>query len=396
MKILFRLFLPSLLFMFQAVFVAPMAPQLGAPKKVLIICDMVEDRIGGAETVVRQMVKRLPKKNCLVEFMNLDDVPYFTMPWMKDAHCAVPFLSTRYVAEKITVFKPDHIFIVFQGFLAADAARYCKNNNIPFTGFYSAFAPEVVKKASGLPMCLTRYFSSDPFLSRATNVVVPTASMRDVLNEDGFRHVIAWPHGIDLDQFTVPTAEEKVAATRACCLEGLKRPFYLYVGRVTPIKNLPAFFDITLPGTKIVVGPENDGFSIEKAKKAYPGIIFVGPKKGAELAKYYQAADVFVLPSKLDSFGLVLLEALASGIPVVGFNTFGPMDVVPHGCGVSYLANDLNSLPELQSCALRAWDDVQNGAVTSSMCRAHAERFSWDRAMNQLVDEVLVPIEYVK
>jgi len=395
MKKLFRLLLPSILFVFQAVFAAPKAVQQAVQKKVLIVCDMQEDRIGGAEAVVRQMIKRLPTRNYAVDFMGFAHVPHFKVPFMEDAFCAYPWFAKSKFAQKVDDFKPDHVFIVYQGFLAADAASYCVDNNIPFTGFYSAFAPEVVKKASGMPMWITRHFTNK-FLSQATNVVVPTASMRDVLREEGFKHVIAWPHGIELDQFTVPTAEEKVAATHACGLEGLERPFYLYVGRVTPIKNLPAFFDIKLPGTKIVVGPEHDGFSIANAKKAYPKIIFVGPKRGAELAKFYQTADVFCLPSKLDSFGLVLLEALASGVPVVGFNTFGPMDVVPHGCGVSYLADDLNSLKEFEACALRAWDDVKNGVVTSNMCRAHAEKFSWNRAIDQLIDQVFVPVKYKK
>jgi glycosyltransferase involved in cell wall biosynthesis len=124
------------------------------------------------------------------------------------------------------------------------------------------------------------------------------------------------------------------------------------------------------------------GYSIPELQKQHPDIIITGPKRGKDLINYYHSADIFLFTSKNDSFGLVLLEALASGLPIVGFNTYGPRDVVPKGTGVSYLADKDE---ELQTCAVKAWEDLQNGLITHQQCRDYAAQFSWDVAVDKLL-----------
>lgn len=354
-------------------------------KKLLIICDMWDEGVGGVEAVVHQLRRQLPARNYDVTLMGLADVPVFAVPGMPDISSPYPYGIQAKVAEKIAQFKPDHILIVLHGFLSLRAASYCADNNIPFTAFYPGRGPECVYAMTYIPMCITRYFVNG-FLSKASKILVPSATMRDELITEGFKNVIAWPHGIDLEKFTLPTAHDKLEATKACNLEGRARPFYLFVGRVSAEKNIPAFLDAKVPGTKIVVGPEECGFNLASLAQQYPDIIFTGSQRGQNLLHYYKSADIFLFPSKMDSFGLVMLEALATGLPVVGFNTFGPRDVVPQGCGVSYLANADH---EFQVCAVQAWEALQAGLVTPEQCRAHAAKFSWDVAMDIFQDSLL-------
>ena len=303
------------------------------------------------------------------------------------------------IADKIYECEPDHIFIPLHlpGVLSYQASCFCSENNIPFTGFYFLRYPDTWKMMArvwpfnSISFSLCRYWTHN-FLSDATNVLVPTRSMRDELIAEGCKDVYTWPHGVNLSRFTLPTAQEKVAARKRCKLDGYKRPLYLFVGRLCLQKNIPALLNVKVPGTKVVVGPAEDFFSLGKLRKQYPDIVFVGGKYGQELLDYYRSADVFLFPSKFDSFGIVLLEALATGLPIVGFNAFGPSDVVPNGCGVSYLADNDQ---EFQACAEQAARDLKDGKVTPLMCRDHAAKFSWEAAID-ILESRLVPIDKEK
>ncbi len=389
----FRFLVSSLIIFVLGLFVNPVYGSIKSEKqkKLLIICEMQE--AGGVEEVINQVRKRFIARNYSVELMGLDDVSTFNVPGMPGVKMPYPWGIAEKVAEKIYEFEPDNIFIPLHGILSYQAGCFCAEYNIPFTGFYFIRYQEVVKDMTGIPFFLSTYFTHN-FLSDATNVLVPSASIRDELIEVGCDsdHVFAWPHGVELDRFTVPTEEEKEAATKACNLEGYERPFYLFVGRICKQKNIPALLNVKVPGTKIVVGPEEDGYSIAKLQKEHPDILFVGPKYGQDLVDYYKSADIFLFPSKLDSFGIVQVEALATGIPIVGFNAFGPSDVVPKGCGVSYLADNDQ---EFQACAEQAWQDLQAGKITASKCRAYASRFSWETAMDKL-ENTLVQVDKEK
>lgn len=357
-------------------------------KRLLIISDIYENHIGGTEKVIAEIKTRLQKLGMTISVVDLSKISTFRIPFTTEERFPCPWRIKKEMSKIIIDFCPDYILIVPLGIMSFAAGEYCFDNNIPFTIFYSVRMPELSKTLLGIPMCFVRYFINS-FLSKAKNILVPTLSFRDELIEQGFKNVITWPHGVDLQSFKTPTSQEKEQATEKCNLHNTSRPFYLFVGHLSKAKNLEAFLNLDLPGTKILVGDENIGFSLNNLRKRYPDVIFPGPKIGNELLNYYQCADIFLFPSKADSFGLVMLEALASGLPIVGFNTSGPRDVVPNGSGVSYLAN--NNL-ELQKMALQAWSDLESGKVTAQQCREYAQHFSWDNAVEQLLEN-LVQIE---
>ena len=197
--------------------------------------------------------------------------------------------------------------------------------------------------------------------------MVATQSLRDELSARGFRNIRSWSRGVDLDLFKPEPREDW----------GLKRPVFLSVGRVAVEKNIGAFLDLDLPGSKVVVGA---GPLLGKLRREYPDVLFTGPRYGEALARAYAGADVFVFPSLTDTFGLVLLEALACGTPVAAFPVTGPIDVLADADGKIGAVN-----ADLRVAALEALD------ADRAACRAHAERYSW-RACAEVFLSHLVPL----
>jgi glycosyltransferase involved in cell wall biosynthesis len=197
--------------------------------------------------------------------------------------------------------------------------------------------------------------------------MVATDTMREELESHGFRNISSWSRGVDTDIFHPKRDDEPDV------YGGLPRPIFLNVGRVAVEKNIEAFASLDLPGTKVVVG---DGPQRAELQESYPDVKFVGAKYGEELAAYFGCADVFVFPSLTDTFGLVILEAMAAGVPVAGFNAPGPADIIP-GSNAGALAPDrVNGLRE----ACLACLDLDRKVV-----RAFAEQFSWRACAEQFV-----------
>lgn len=352
------------------------------PKTILIICDNVESvntkSIGGTERVMIEITKELKNLDFEVGFM---DIPYPCFTIGPNQISAYPnFFNNcgvqRQIKQKLDEFNPDYILINLHGIMSYQAACYCHNNNIPFTAFHSSRMPEVVSHNLHVPRWFPAYFVNR-FLSKANCTLVPTLSFQKELQLEGLKNVILWPHGVDLHRFSVPDEKTKQMAIKTCNLQDKERPLILYVTRIAKEKNIDFFLKSNLPGTKILVGPASDGYKIEDLQKTYPNIVFTGPKTGNDLIKYYHSADIFGFTSKHDLFGLVLLEALASGLPIIAFNVHGPRDVAPNGCSVSLLAQ---SDKEFEDNAKQLWADIQSSRITSKGCRAYAERFSWARA----------------
>jgi glycosyltransferase involved in cell wall biosynthesis len=183
--------------------------------------------------------------------------------------------------------------------------------------------------------------------------------MRRELAGRGFGRLVAWTRGVDTELFRpgcVPAVD-------------LPRPVFLYVGRIAVEKNLPAFLDLDLPGSKLVVG---DGPSLAAMKRRYPQVHFVGAQSGEALVRHYAAADVMVMPSRTETFGLVLLEALACGVPVAAFPVAAPMDVIGD--------SDAGVLDDDLGRAARA-----ALSIPRERCLAHAARFSWQVSVDQFV-----------
>jgi len=250
------------------------------------------------------------------------------------------------------------IHIATEGPLGHAARRYCLARGLAFTTAYHTRFPQYLKAMFGIPERFTyrflRYFHGP-----AAAVMAPTPTVERELREHGLANVALWTRGVDLDVFMA----------RKPLFEDARHPVFLYVGRVSVEKNIQAFLALDLPGTKVVagIGPE-----LESLKKRFPEVRFVGVLDPENLARLYSAADVFVFPSRTDTFGLVMLEALACGTPVAAFPVQGPIDVVG-GSAVAVLDEDL------RKAALHAL------RIDRTRCRAYAEHYSWRAATVQFL-----------
>ncbi|CAA7612079.1 Glycosyl transferase group 1 family protein [Magnetospirillum sp. UT-4] len=273
----------------------------------------------------------------------------------------------RKVARLIQAAQPCAIHIATEGPLGWAARRYCLKRGIPFTTAYHTKFPEYIQARWRVPLALS-YAVMRRFHGASSRVMVATKGIEDELVRRGFRNIGRWSRGVDTETFR-PRPE---CRGEDGPLAGLPRPIFLYVGRVAVEKNIQAFLDLDLPGSKVVVG---DGPQMEALRRKHPEVRFVGARFGEDLACHYAAGDVFVFPSRTDTFGLVLLEALASGLPVAAYPVPGPLDVIGQSpAGV--LSEDL------RQAALDAL------TITPETCRAHALSFSWTACTRQFLDNL--------
>ncbi|MBX9726064.1 MAG: glycosyltransferase family 1 protein [Rickettsiales bacterium] len=220
------------------------------------------------------------------------------------------------LAKRLGAIEPTHIHIATEGPLGWAARRYCLKRGLSFTtSFHTKFA-ELLKARLSIPLKVT-YALLRRFHAPAQAVLVATPSMQRELQGHGFTNTALWTRGVDTNMF-YPSDEYQA-------LLDYPRPIWLYVGRVSVEKNLEAFLGLSLAGTKLVVG---DGPALKAMQSRYPGAVFAGVKRGEELRQHYAGSDVFVFPSKSDTFGLVMLEALACGTPVAAYPVTGPLDVI--------------------------------------------------------------------
>jgi glycosyltransferase involved in cell wall biosynthesis len=274
------------------------------------------------------------------------------------------FAPTKAVARIVDETPPDSIHIATEGPLGLAARRLCVRRGLAFsTSFHTRF-PEYVYARCRLPIGLG-YAAVRWFHRPSRTTMVATETLRAELGTRGFGNLAIWSRGVDTALFR-PGSKELFAGPR---------PALLYVGRVAVEKNVEAFLRLEIPGTKYVVG---DGPSLDRLRRAFPGVRFLGPMYGAELAAHYAAADVFVFPSRTDTYGNVLLEALASGVPVAAYPVPGPIDVIGHD-GVGALDHDLGA------AVRRAL------TIPSAACRAFAEQRSWRESATQFLDN-LAPV----
>jgi glycosyltransferase involved in cell wall biosynthesis len=269
----------------------------------------------------------------------------------------------RKLAKLIDDFAPDAMHVATEGPLGLAARAYAKKRKIAFTtAFHTRFA-EYLQARTRIPARLT-YAWLRRFHGAGAGIMVATQSLRDELTARGFKNLRAWSRGVDLDAF-VPAPQENW---------NLPRPIFAYVGRVAVEKNLRAFLNLSLPGSKLVVG---DGPQRKALERQYPDTHFAGARFGAELASAYAGADVFVFPSKTDTFGLVVLEALACGLPVAAYPVTGPKDILGESPRPVGALND-----DLRVAALAALE------IDRSACRPHAETYSWTACAQRFLDNL--------
>ncbi len=299
-----------------------------------------------------------------VEVVGPDRFRTVPCPTYPDIRLAV--LPRRHLERQIAAFRPDHLHIATEGPLGAAARAWALRRGLRFTTSFHTKFPEYLQARTGLPPGLA-YAWLRRFHNAGSGVMVATHSLHAELAARGFGNLRAWTRGVDLSLFR-PAPRENW---------GLPGPIFLSVGRVAIEKNIRAFLQLDLPGSKVVVG---DGPQLATLRREYPGVHFTGARFGAALARAYAGADVFVFPSLTDTFGLVLLEALACGTPVAAYPVTGPLDVLGSAPGkIGAVDADLGRA----ALAALAGDKVA--------CRAHAERYSW-RACAELFLSHLVSL----
>jgi glycosyltransferase involved in cell wall biosynthesis len=334
--------------------------------RILIATDAWTPQINGVVVTMQNTIACLERWGHEVDIISPREFRTVPMPTYPEIPLAV--LPGRKVAARIRQFDPDAIHIATEGPIGLAARRHCLSRNLRFTTAYHTCFPEYVKPRFGVPLAWT-YAWMRRFHSPSSAVMVGTDAIGSLLLQRGFDHVTSWSRGVDLDLFQ-PRPER---------FEDLPRPVFLYVGRVAVEKDLPAFLRLDLPGTKVVVG---DGPERARLQRKFPQTLFTGMKTGRELASYYQRADVFVFPSRTDTFGLVLLEAMACGTPVAAFPVRGPIDVVKDAS-----AGILNE--DLRTAAMSALE-LDRGAV-----HRYASKYSWDESTMQFFRS-LVPTKGIE
>ena len=329
------------------------------PRTVLIVTDAWHPQINGVVRSIERVIEQMVALGIDVKLIT--PLEYRTMPMPGYDEIRLSLVHKHTVHEKIRSIRPDAIHIATEGPLGLIARKYCVERKLPFSTAYHTQFPEYLKARLPVPLDWSYTFLRW-FHGPARYCLVGTPHLQTLLEARGFVNVALWTKGVDTTLFH-PSKRAETA---------FDKPVFLYVGRVAVEKNIEAFLKLDLPGTKLIVG---DGPSRKELEAKYPAAIFTGARQGDDLAKLFAGADVFVFPSRTDTFGLVLLEALASGTPVAAYPVTGPIDVIGKE-PVGVLKEDL------AAAALEAL------SLPRENCRAYAERFSWQASARQFLDHL--------
>lgn len=327
--------------------------------KIALVTDAWHPQVNGVVRTLDTVIGLLRDRGHEVLVISPDQ--YGSIPAPSYPEIRLSFARARTIGKRIEAFGADAVHLATEGPLCLQARRWCRRKGHPFTTAYHTQFPEYLAKRTGLsPRIFWPYIRW--FHRRSQAIMVSTESVRNQLRGEQLTNVHHWSRGVDLQNFradALPPAE----------YAGLARPIQLYVGRVAIEKNIEAFLDSNQPGTKVVVG---DGPALDGLKARHPSVHFVGRKSGPALAGYYAGADVFIFPSKTDTFGLVIIEALACGTPVAAYPVTGPIDILTKKSG----AMDQN----LDIAIQRAL------TLDAADCIAHGVTYSWDASTSQFFD----------
>jgi glycosyltransferase involved in cell wall biosynthesis len=338
--------------------------------KIALVTDAWEPQVNGVVTTLVELVREVRAAGHEVEVIHPGQ--FRTRPCPGYAGIDLAVRPRKVLAQRLDALAPQAIHIATEGPLGWAARAYCLKRGLAFTTAFHTRFPEILQAALHVPLswgyALFRHFHRP-----SSGVLVPTQGVLRLLQQRGFRNLKPWTHGVDLGLFPHQDEVRPYAP-----LGRLARPVSLFVGRISYEKNIEAFLQLDAPGSKIVcgVGP------LEAAlKERYPRVHWLGILPRAELAKVYAAADVFVMPSRAETFGLVMLEAMACGTPVAAYPVDGPLEVLgQHEGRVQGGALDA----DLQ----QAWYRAQ--AVPREAARQRAMAFSWEQASRQFLAQ-LVP-----
>ncbi|MGC1180398.1 MAG: glycosyltransferase family 1 protein [Methyloceanibacter sp.] len=327
--------------------------------RVLIATDAWHPQVNGVVRTYERLALEAGKLGFEISF--LAPSAFRTLPCPTYPEIRLALAGPRAIAAHIKRARPDFIHIATEGPIGLMTRRYCRKTKWPFTTSYHTRFPEYVSARLPVPEAWC-YALQRRFHNGAAATFVATRSVAGELEARGFERLMLWSRGVDTELFR----------PRKVRMFG-EEPVFLYVGRIAVEKNIKAFLDLELPGRKVLVG---SGPQAAELERLYLDALFTGPKHGEDLALAYASSDVFVFPSLTDTFGLVLLEALASGLPVAAFPASGPKDVLTEP-DIGVMSFDL------KAAMLEAL------TLDREAARAHALRYSWENSARQFIDNVL-------
>ncbi len=328
--------------------------------RILIATDAWHPQVNGVVRSIQAMADEARRLGAQVDLVTPDGFTSVRAPTYPDIRLALA--SVPAVARRVAALAPDHIHIATEGPIGLATRQFCRGSGRVFTTSYHTQFPDYLAARFPIPRSLS-YAALRWFHNGGGGTMVATDSVARDLHRRGFRNIMRWSRGVDHALFR-PRPESVL---------DLPRPIYLYVGRVAVEKNLAAFLSLDLPGTKVVAG---DGPARGELEAGFPRTVFLGMQTGENLARIYASADVFVFPSRTDTFGIVLLEALASGLPVAAYPVAGPSDVLGDS-GAGVLDEDLG-------VACR-----EALAVPRERARSAALRYTWAESARQFLDNVV-------
>jgi len=338
--------------------------------KIVIVTDAWEPQVNGVVRTLSQTRNHLIKLGHDVTMVTPQD--FKTIPCPSYPSIRLALFPGSKINRTLTALNADAVHIATEGPLGMAARKWCLKHNISFTTSYHTQFPEYVNLRYPIPLSWS-YAWFRNFHGKAVRTLVPTESQKQRLEDNGFKNVVVWGRGVDTDIFT-PNNPQVI---------DLPRPISMNMGRVAVEKNIDAFLKLDLPGSKVIVG---DGPDLAALKTRYPDAMFVGAKFGQDLASWVAAADVFVFPSKTDTFGLVLLEAMACGVPVAAYPVTGPKDVIKNGT-TGCLNEDLTEAIQ-QALTLNKQDCIDYAQQHSwSACTKVFAGYMHDNSLNKSSDD---------
>jgi glycosyltransferase involved in cell wall biosynthesis len=327
--------------------------------RILIATDAWHPQVNGVVRTLTSLARAAEKLGVTIEFLSPEGFPSVRVPTYPGLRLALP--SRRKIAQRIAWARPDAIHIATEGTIGIMTRAWCRSHGRPFTTSYTTRFPEYISARWPIPERWL-YAALRRFHAAAAVTMVSTPSLSAELSQRGFRNLGMWTRGVDTDLFH---------PARAIKLD-LPRPIFISVGRIAIEKNLEAFLSLDLPGSKVVIGA---GPQEAELRRRFPDAKFLGLLQNGTLSGHLAAADVFVFPSRTDTFGVVQLEALASGVPVAAFPVTGPKDVIAK--------NPIGALNEdLQMACLDALK------MSRQACRDYALTHSWENSARQFVGNI--------
>jgi len=325
--------------------------------RLALVTDAWLPQVNGVVRTLGNTIREIEAAGHAVTVISPAD--FRTIPCPTYPEIRLALFAGRAVRRRLEALDPDAVHVSTEGPLGLAARNWCVRQGCPFTTAYHTQFPEYVRARAPIPLSVG-YAAVRWFHARATRTLVTTPSMQRQLEARGLRNLHLWGRGVDTELFR-PRRKDFL---------NLLRPIWLYFGRIAVEKGVGDFLALDLPGTKLVVG---DGPAREELQRRYPSAVFAGYRHGEDLAAHISASNVFVFPSRTDTFGLVLLEAMACGVPVAAYPVAGPIDVVRHGV-TGVLSEDL------RAAALAALP------LDPAACREHALAHSWAASTRQFLN----------